>query len=441
MWQLPAAGNSNMQITTATHQQTIAAAVPDQLQGNKVTAPDVITGLWRWLLMIRVRSCLLLLALRWYKSPVTAFKVLRAVQQHKHNIQGSDRLRRCIKVNGRYYFGLYIPSYPSKAFDEFIYTEFNRVIPIKNKKRTVQILQLAVTSACPLHCEHCFEWNNLRKKDPFSPAELQQLIHSFTKAGCAVVQFTGGEPLVKKELLQQLLRNATGSCEYWALTSGWGLNSQTARELKEAGLRGVVISIDHYDAATHNRFRGNDQAFESAINAAFAAKEAGLVTAFSVCVTRYMANPADLLRYARLAKDCGASFVQLLEPKAVGHYENQPVQLLPAELELLDQFYLQMNFDPLYKSYPVFIYHGYYQRRIGCQSAGKRVLYIDSAGYIDACPFCQTRILHARSILNGELRAEDISISECPSYRIPKEETNKSSAEINQESLASAEAD
>jgi hypothetical protein len=75
-----------------------------------------------------------------------------------------------------------------------------------------------------------------------------------------------------------------------------------------------------------------------------------------------------------------------------------------------------MNFDPQYKTYPLFMYHGFHQRRIGCQSAGKRILYIDSAGFIDACPFCQTRTVHAGNILNGTLAIEQISIEGCPAY-------------------------
>jgi MoaA/NifB/PqqE/SkfB family radical SAM enzyme len=376
----------------------------------------VITGWKRWLLMLRVRAHLFRLAVGACGSVVRAIKTLRKVQQIKQTINGSKQLRRSIEINNRSYFGLYIPSFPSAAFDSFIHKELNRIQPFHQYKSTLQIVQLAVTSACPLHCEHCFEWNNLRKKDPFNAGELKKLMYQFIDDGCSIIHFTGGEPMVKLPLLMELLKNAPAACEYWILTSGWGLNEESATALKKAGLTGAVISLDHYNREKHNQFRGSEHAFDDAINAAIAARKAGLVTAFSVCVTKTMANTYDLMNYAELAKQCGVAFVQLLEPKAVGHYQDQPVQLLPKQLQLLEQFYLKMNFDPQYKTYPLFMYHGFHQRRIGCQSAGKRILYIDSAGFIDACPFCQTRTVHAGNILNGTLAIEQISIEGCPAY-------------------------
>ena len=409
-------------------QQAHSTKTTEQLLSKQNPPLNNITGFKRWLLMIWVRTYLLRLAVRMYGSLKTAIKTLRRVQEIKQAVYGSKQLRRSLKIDGRYYFAMYIPSFPSAAFNAFVHKELNRVTPVHKNNSPVQILQLAITSACPLHCEHCFEWDNLRKKDPFSAAELKKLMFQFIDDGCSVIHFTGGEPMVKLPLLMELLKHAPAACEYWILTSGWGLNEESATALKAAGLTGAVISLDHYNKEKHNQFRGSEHAFDDAINAAIAARKAGLVTAFSVCVTKTMANTYDLMNYAELAKQCGVAFVQLLEPKAVGHYQDQPVQLLPKHLQLLERFYLKMNFDPEYKSYPLFMYHGFHQRRIGCQSAGDRILYIDSAGFIDACPFCQTHTTHARSIINGELEIENISIGGCPAYK--KQSSNRSFTEI-----------
>jgi hypothetical protein len=80
----------------------------------------------------------------------------------------------------------------------------------------------------------------------------------------------------------------------------------------------------------------------------------------------------------------------------------------------LDNFYIKINFNPEYRKYPVFIYHGYYQRRVGCLSAANRSLYIDSAGFINACPFCHTKNYDARGLLDGTLRVKDIAMEGCP---------------------------
>ena len=146
------------------------------------------------------------------------------------------------------------------------------------------------------------------------------------------------------------------------------------------------------------------------------AREAGLVTALSICITRAFISPANLLAFATLAKELGAGFVQLLEPKAVGHYEEKNVALNREELSLLEKFYLTINYDPAFSDYPVFLYHGYHQRRLGCMSAGDRILYIDSAGKIDACPFCQTRAYEAAAIISGRLQVKDLKLNNCPAY-------------------------
>ena len=87
----------------------------------------------------------------------------------------------------------------------------------------------------------------------------------------------------------------------------------------------------------------------------------------------------------------GVSFVQILEPKAVGHYFGKEVYLSDDQISLLQDFYLEMNYNPKYKEYPLISYHGYYQRRQGCYAAGNRSFYVDTDGDINACPFCQKK--------------------------------------------------
>ena len=50
-----------------------------------------------------------------------------------------------------------------------------------------------------------------------------------------------------------------------------------------------------------------------------------------------------------------------------------------------------MNFGKMFNSYPIITYHGYYQKRHGCLSAGNKSIYIDTEGNINACPFCHEK--------------------------------------------------
>jgi MoaA/NifB/PqqE/SkfB family radical SAM enzyme len=92
-----------------------------------------------------------------------------------------------------------------------------------------------------------------------------------------------------------------------------------------------------------------------------------------------------------LAKRLKVSFVQILEPKAVGHYAHKDVSLATNQIKLLEDLFLKINFSPKYNTYPIITYHGYYQRRQGCFSAGIKGMYIDTDGDMNACPFCHKK--------------------------------------------------
>lgn len=66
----------------------------------------------------------------------------------------------------------------------------------------------------------------------------------------------------------------------------------------------------------------------------------------------------------------------------------------------MEKFYLEMNYDMKYREHPIVIYHGYYQRRVGCFASGNRSLYVDTDGDIHACPFCQAK---TGNVLTGDL--------------------------------------
>ena len=178
----------------------------------------------------------------------------------------------------------------------------------------------------------------------------------------------------------------------WVFTSGYSLTLKKAHELKNAGLQGVLISIDHYKAEEHNRFRGNPHSFQKALQAVENANEAGLITAISICVTKSFISEENLKNYMEFAKNLNVAFVQFFEPKKEGNYKDKDVLLSLEQLNLLENFFRKFNDSAANNAYPLIIYHGYHQRKNGCHGAGKRYLYVDSNGDIQACPFCPTKM-------------------------------------------------
>lgn len=383
---------------------------------NETAPPPVINGWERKWVDLRIKTRFLLTALQCYHSPRIALQVIRKLIKFKQDINGRKEIRRCVKNGNRYFFSMYIPGFPSGLFNRYIRTEMNFIRPHQQPVNHLQVLQLAITSRCPLKCEHCFEWDNLNKEEPFNTEQLHELICKFKNEGLSQLHLTGGEPMVNISRLLELINRSATSLEYYVLSAGLNITRENALRLKQAGATGIIISLDHSDPEMHNRFRGSAQAWRQAVTAVINARKAGLITALSLCVTREFISKNNLYEYAKIASELGVGFVQLLEPKAVGHYTNKPVLLNREQLNLLEEFYTDMNFNPAYRHYPVFLYHGHHQRKLGCMSAGKRILYIDAAGHIDACPFCQTRKYEAAAILSGRLKIKNIDLGKCPEY-------------------------
>jgi hypothetical protein len=123
--------------------------------------------------------------------------------------------------------------------------------------------------------------------------------------------------------------------------------------------------------------------------AAAHAREAGLVVALSLCPTRAFVSAPNLARYAERAGELGVSFIQILEPKAVGHYAGHDVRLTEAQRRLLEAFCARLNTDPAARHLPSVSYPDWSTRTLGCVGAGDRYIYIDTAGDLHACPFCR----------------------------------------------------
>jgi MoaA/NifB/PqqE/SkfB family radical SAM enzyme len=163
---------------------------------------------------------------------------------------------------------------------------------------------------------------------------------------------------------------------------------------------GVAVSLDHWEAARHDAFRGRKGTFERAVEGARAAHAAGLVVALSFTATRETADPEGLARILRLGGEVGAGFVRILEPRAVGRWSGQDVALTPGQASGLLDFARRVNEEE--SGLPIVELPAFSQRTVGCFGAGDRYLFVDAEGYGHACPFCRGR---AGPVLGGALPA------------------------------------
>ena len=288
---------------------------------------------------------------------------MKAFNRMRRKVLGDKQMTKVAYVDKKYYWDLYTPGYGSKAFKSFFEGEANRVVPHLKKTNRFTNIFIAFTKKCPLQCEHCFEWDTLNSKEKLSLTDIKNIIVKFQDKGTSQIQLTGGEPLLRINDIVEILKSTRPETEFWVLTSGYNLTDENARRTsKNAGLTGVAISLDHFDPKQHNQFRSFNKSYEWVETAVKSSLAVNLVTALSVCVTRAFVTKENLMQYAELAKQLGVSFIQILEPKAVGHYQGMDVVLSESHEKIIEDFYFKMNYQKKYSKYPIVTYHGYHQK-------------------------------------------------------------------------------
>lgn len=378
--------------------------------------PKMITGLKLKLIRLQIKFTLLKVIITCYKNPLDWIQSLRYLIRFRRRMLGNTKVHKMVYINGKYYLGLYTPGWNSSIYKKFIASTINDFKPVNNVAiNRFNNVFFAITKKCALQCEHCFEWDNLNKKETLSAIQQQDIIKRIQEKGVSQIHLSGGEPLLKMDVMINLLNHAEKSTHFWVVTSGFKLTNTNAKRLKEAGLTGAVISLDHYIPEKHNAFRHFKNAYYWVEEAVKNANNNNLITALSLCTTKEFISENNLMAYMELAKKLKVSFVQFLEPKAVGHYVNKEVLLHQKQIEILEKFFIKMNFTKEFSSYPTITYHGYYQRRQGCLSAGKKGMYIDTDGDMNPCPFCHNKKGNVLDS-NFSTNLDSLQSSGCGSY-------------------------
>ena len=119
--------------------------------------------------------------------------------------------------------------------------------------RHVTYLRVSVTDRCDFRCVYCMSehMSFLPKKDLLTLEELDRLCSAFVAKGVKKLRITGGEPLVRKNIMalfRALARHlATGRLEELTLTTNGSQLEKYAGDLKAAGVRRINVSIDTLD--------------------------------------------------------------------------------------------------------------------------------------------------------------------------------------------------
>ncbi|MBC8129190.1 MAG: radical SAM protein, partial [Rhizobiaceae bacterium] len=119
--------------------------------------------------------------------------------------------------------------------------------------RAITYLRVSVTDRCDFRCVYCMaeDMTFLPKRDLLSLEELDRLASAFVAKGVKRLRLTGGEPLVRKNimhLIRSLSRHlATGALDELTLTTNGSQLQRFAAELADCGVKRLNVSLDTLD--------------------------------------------------------------------------------------------------------------------------------------------------------------------------------------------------
>jgi cyclic pyranopterin phosphate synthase len=187
--------------------------------------------------------------------------------------------------------------------------------------RQVTYLRLSVTDRCDLRCVYCMKARPefLPKSDLLSLEELTQLCDSFIARGVTKIRLTGGEPLVRKDVITLIenlgARLGRAGLQEICLTTNATQLPKYAERLAAAGIRRLNVSLDTLDTETYRQLTRTGNV-EQALAGIKAAKQAGLHVKINAVALAGI-NEAHLENLIRWAHGEGHD-VSLIEVMPVG---------------------------------------------------------------------------------------------------------------------------
>ena len=217
-------------------------------------------------------------------------------------------------------------------------------------ERTITYLRLSLTERCTLKCTYCrASEGECPKKDELTTGEFLRIVNAFAGAGVTKVRLTGGEPMLRRDLLEIIagIRAIDGIEEIVMTTNAQHRPGQSAA-LKEAGLNRFNISIDSLKPERYSQITGGGSlekvltGIDEALDVGFAPIKLNIVLLRGV-------NDDEVDDFIALTKD-RPIYVRFIEYMPLGKLD-QTNQRITGD-ELLSKRPELIPVPPMYQSQP-----------------------------------------------------------------------------------------
>lgn len=176
--------------------------------------------------------------------------------------------------------------------------------------REASSLRIAVTQRCNQNCIYCHNEGQIRSTKEMSLEELERVLKAASSIGAKKVKITGGEPLVRKDIVD-VVDVCSRHFNEVSLTTNGVLLKELAGPLREAGLARLNVSLDTLDEQTYQKVTGRNH-LTKALKGIGAASEAGFQSMKLNAVVLKGLNHTELEALTQFSAEMGA-ILQLIE--------------------------------------------------------------------------------------------------------------------------------
>jgi MoaA/NifB/PqqE/SkfB family radical SAM enzyme len=291
---------------------------------------------------------------------------------------------------------LYVPSYPGKAF----FKACDKFRQFDGGKLPCTGVLLSVTKACPFDCAHCYQ-----RLDTGRDVDLELLIDATRRLqdmGVCFFNIEGGDPFVRYERLKAVRDVIRDDAEVWVNSTGYAMTEERLRELDPTA---IMFSLHSADPETFNRFMGRANAWETLRAGIAVCKACEVPFAFNACLMESAFSDGGFERVMDMAREEGASLVQIIKPKPAGAWLADAGSMFSAAGEQAAIAKInRYNLARSHRAYPPISAQILEESAevFGCTAGGTDRFYINAKGDVQPCEFL--------NISFGNLAEEDFGV-------------------------------
>jgi MoaA/NifB/PqqE/SkfB family radical SAM enzyme len=267
---------------------------------------------------------------------------------------------------------LYAGNGSHRAWSQLAYHISRRL----SRKASPHLVALGLTRRCQAACDHCYAHvPAIGGPEELRTEECLSVIDQLKGLAALQVLFTGGEPLLRKDIFDLIAYAHKIGLLTRISTNGYRLTRENVTRLKQAGLNQCGVSIDYSDEDTHDRTRKLPGSYERVMQGLGYLRECGIDRKIVSCVSREKI-PGELERIVELGERLEVNSVYFTIPYLSGRWADSREEVLSEK---------EMAYSRSLLKHPL-VDMEFPTSRTMCSSYAKSYLHVSAVGDVTPCP-------------------------------------------------------